>query len=421
MADRSGDIRRGSRRPAPDRRTSRGRSRAGSTATARAPAAAPTPPRVGGHDLARRRSTGRERRQPHPVELRAASGPASSTPTPASTSRTAARRSALDPGHPNVLAPRQADTPHADAGDAVPRRRGRGSSRVDGRRRAAPDPCPGRLGPGRRRRRRREGRRGAALVRGARGAPRAAGRGARRTALRGRRPRGARDLGHPLTGSSRSMGCSVIAMRSSWSTEGRRRAGRSRQRRILGVPGCLRSGDPAVDRRRWGWQVRGPARSGSRMTFPNAKGCLSKPCQRLLTRRRCAARVPPRARPIAQHRDRRGLGGRDATDAGRRSACCSSASLWPHVEARATPAPASGPAGSGPAGSATASGAPIKGGPVTHVHVRRRRHARSDVRRDRRRPGSVHQHVRSAVRPRPAGRPRSRSSPARCPRFLRTG
>ena len=39
------------------------------------------------------------------------------------------------------------------------------------------------------------------------------------------------------------------------------------------------------------------------------------------------------------------------------------------------------------------------------VHVRGRRHPRPDVRRNRRRPGSVHQHVRPAVRPRSPGQP----------------
>ena len=59
----------------------------------------------------------------------------------------------------------QADAPHADARDALPRRPAVGRARVDGRRRAAADPRAGRVGPGRRRRGRRDGRRAAALVR----------------------------------------------------------------------------------------------------------------------------------------------------------------------------------------------------------------------------------------------------------------
>ncbi len=69
-----------------------------------------------------------------------------------------------------------------------------------------------------------------------------------------------------------------------------------------------------------------------------------------------------------------------------------------------TPAPASGPAGSGPAGGDGSTDARRH---RDRVHVRRARHTRPDVRRDRRRPGSVHQHVRAAVRPRCPGQPRA--------------
>ena len=95
----------------------------------------------------------------------------------------------LDPAHPNVLAPGQADAPHAAARDAVPGRRAPAvdRDRVDGRRRPAADPRPGRVGAGRRRARRRDGGRRAALVRRRRRALRAAGRRPRRAAL-SRRP-----------------------------------------------------------------------------------------------------------------------------------------------------------------------------------------------------------------------------------------
>ena len=73
-----------------------------------------------------------------------------------------------------------------------------------------------------------------------------------------------------------------------------------------------------------------------------------------------------------------------------------------------TPAPASGPTGSGPAGGAAA---PTRGGTVT-MSMFEARHARPDVRRNRGRPGSVHQQASGCMTstPRHLG-PSSRASP----------
>ena len=54
----------------------------------------------------------------------------------------------LDDDHPNVLAPVEADAPHAHARDALPQRAAVGGHRLDGRRRPAADPRPGRVGAG---------------------------------------------------------------------------------------------------------------------------------------------------------------------------------------------------------------------------------------------------------------------------------
>ena len=83
----------------------------------------------------------------------------------------------------------QADAPHAAPRDAVPGRRAAavGRDRVDGRRRPAADPRPGRVGPRRRRRGRRDRGRRAALVRRRRRAFRAAGQRPGRAAVPRRR------------------------------------------------------------------------------------------------------------------------------------------------------------------------------------------------------------------------------------------
>ena len=56
----------------------------------------------------------------------------------------------LDPDSSQRPRPGQADAPHAPAGDALPRRAAVGRDRLDGRRRPAADPRPGRVRPRRR-------------------------------------------------------------------------------------------------------------------------------------------------------------------------------------------------------------------------------------------------------------------------------
>ena len=148
------------------------------------PAARPHPRRR--HDLPRGRRRRGQRGQPHPVErlgLRLGRPrPRHRRPLPEPRRLVLAR-----PRQPQRPRARQAAGAHADAGHAVPRGRAAavGRRRVDGRRHPAPDPRPARVGAGRRRRRHRDGRRGAAGRRRAcRPAPSPGGRGDRRRARR---------------------------------------------------------------------------------------------------------------------------------------------------------------------------------------------------------------------------------------------
>ena len=139
----------------------------------------------------------------------------------------------------------EADAPHADAGDALPGRPAVGDRRLDGRRRPAPGPRPGRLGARRRWCRCGHGGRRAALVRGAGRALRPARHGPDRAALRaGRAGRAGRARPPGRGRPSRSTEPWAIATRSSWWPAGRRPAARWRRRPTPAARACRRPGEP---------------------------------------------------------------------------------------------------------------------------------------------------------------------------------
>ena len=132
----------------------------------------------------------------------------------------------LDPDHPNVLAPAQADAAHPAPRDALPGRAALGRAREHGRRRPARDLRPGGLGAGGRRGRRRHGGRRAALVAGLRRrtSPRPTSCRSSRASGPGS-SRGWRPWDTTSTSGSRSTALSATPTRSSSSPAGRPRGG----------------------------------------------------------------------------------------------------------------------------------------------------------------------------------------------------